>query len=201
MTPLFMTYGQHYPQGIVPTTFHGAAFQTQLYPVAQTANNVHGHGSSNSSQYQKTNAFVQHPYSAAYDHLGSTDYSKTYMSNSKTAGGSGMGGGAGTMQGSDVMYANKKVAVSRPYDQFNKSAPPMAAAAPSAHFGQFHPTVMISGLPPTANAAGQTQHPSQMIPVQSYMQDGSGANARNQAALSQQAKVAAKAPGYNWGYN
>lgn len=123
------------------------------------------------------------------------------MSNSKTAGGSGMGGGAGTMQGSDVMYANKKVAVSRvrfqfqlttrplgkkyefknfsvgthvfefffylqPYDQFNKSAPPMAAAAPSAHFGQFHPTVMISGLPPTANAAGQTQHPSQMIPVQ-----------------------------------
>jgi hypothetical protein len=33
MTPLFMTYGQHYPQGIVPTTFHGAAFQTQLYPV------------------------------------------------------------------------------------------------------------------------------------------------------------------------
>jgi hypothetical protein len=50
---------------------HGGA----CMQVAQTANNVHGHGSSNSSQYQKTNAFVQHPYSAAYDHLGSTDYS------------------------------------------------------------------------------------------------------------------------------
>ena len=33
------------------------------------------------------------------------------MSNPKPSGGSGMGGG--TMQGSDVMYANKKVAVSR----------------------------------------------------------------------------------------